>query len=163
MLRFGRAIALSGAVTMIDNAITTVDTVPSVYWAYNTGGHTIRTSPVLSLDGTQVLFVQTDGVQGSLVLLKWAASTTETTGSPTTLTRVTRASYPTCLAPCMTTAVLRDAGGTADDDTKSSAFYDYSNDTAYVGDNSGWLHKFTPVLNGVLTKQDEGVANASEP
>ena len=28
----------------------------------------------------------------------------------------------------------------------------YANDTAYVGDNSGWLHKFTPVLNGVLTE-----------
>jgi hypothetical protein len=148
----GRAIALTAAVTMIDNAITTVDTVPSVYWAYNTEGDKILTSPAFSLDGTQVLFVQTDGVQGSLVLLKWAPSTTETTGSPATLTRVTRSSYPTCTAPCMTTALLKAAGGTADDDATSSAFYDYSNDTAYVGDNSGWLHKFTPVLNGVLTE-----------
>jgi hypothetical protein len=126
--------------------------VPSVYWAYNTGGHAIRTSPVPSLDGTQVLFVQTDGMQGSLVLLKWAHSTSDTTGSPTNLTRVSRASYPTCTAPCMTTALLRDADGTADDDTNSSAYYDYSNDTAYVGDNSGWLHKFTPVLKGILAE-----------
>jgi len=148
----GRTIALTGAITMIDNAVTTVDTVPSVYWAYNTSGDTILTSPSLSLDGTQVLFVQTGGGQGSLVLLKWAPSTTETTGSPTTLTRVTRVSYPTCTAPCMTTEALRAVGGTVDDDTNSSPFYDYSNDTAYVGDNSGWLHKFTPVLNGVLTE-----------
>jgi Ice-binding-like len=148
----GRAIALAGAVTMVDNAVTTVDTVPSVYWAYNTAGDTILTSPSLSLDGTQVLFVQTDGEQGSLVLLKWAASTTETTGNPTSLARVTRALYPTCTAPCMTTELLRESGGTVDDDNNSSPFYDYSNDTAYVGDNSGWLHKFTPVLNGVLTE-----------
>jgi hypothetical protein len=147
----GRTIALSGAVTMIDNAITTVDTVPSVYWAYNTDRDKILTSPALSLDGTQVLFVQTDGAQGSLALLKWAASTTETTGSPASITRVTRALYPTCTAPCMTTALLEDDGSPADD-TNSSVFYDYSNDTAYVGDDSGRLHKFTPVLNGVLTE-----------
>jgi hypothetical protein len=147
----GRAIALNGAITMIDNAVTTVDTVPSVYWAYNTG-HTILTSPALSLDGTQVLFVQTDGVQGYLVLLKWAVSTAETIASPTTLTRVARTSYPTCTAPCKTSAPLSNSAGTADNDTNSSVFYDYSNDTAYVGDDSGWLHKFTPVLKGVLTE-----------
>jgi Ice-binding-like len=147
----GRTIALTGAVTMIDNAITTVDTVPSVYWAYNTDREKILTSPALSLDGTQVLFVQTDGTQASLALLKWAASTTETTGSPVSITRVTRALYPTCTAPCMTTALLEDGGSPADD-TNSSVFYDYSNDTAYVGDDSGRLHKFTPVLNGLLTE-----------
>jgi hypothetical protein len=152
----GRAIALNGAVTMIDNAVTTVDAVPSVYWAYNTGG-TILTSPAFSLDGTQMLFVQTDGVQhGHLILLKWAASTTETIASPTTLTRVARASYPTCTAPCITSAPLSDSAGTADNDTNSSVFYDYDNDTAYVGDNSGWLHKFTPVLRGILTEVKTG-------
>jgi hypothetical protein len=148
----GRAIALNGAITMVDNAVTTVDTVPSVYWAYNTGG-TIQTSPAFSLSGTQVMFVQTDGAHhGHLVLLKWAASTTETIGSPTTLTRVVRGSYLTCTAPCMTSAPLSDLAGTAHDDTGSSVFYDYSNDVAYVGDSSGWLHKFTPVLKGVLTE-----------
>ena len=152
----GRLIALNGAVTMIDNAVTTVDSVPSVYWAYNTGG-TILTSPAFSLDGTQMLFVQTDGAQhGHLILLKWAASTTETIASPATLTRVDRTSYPTCTAPCKTSAPLTDSTGTADDDTKSSVFYDYSNDAAYVGDNSGWLHKFTPVLRGVLTEVRTG-------
>jgi hypothetical protein len=151
----GRAIALNGAVTMINNAVTTVDTLPSVYWAYNTAGESILTSPAFSLDGTQVLFVQTNGVQGRLVLLKWAASITETTGSPTTLARVTRDLYPTCTAPCFTSALLNDAGSRAND-TNSSVFYDYSNDAAYVGDNSGWLHKFTPVLQGILAEVKTG-------
>ena len=152
----GRAIALNGAITMIDNAVTTVDTVPSVYWAYNTGG-AILTSPEFSLDGTQVMFLQSDGAHhGHLVLLKWASSTAETVGSPTTLTRVVRASYPGCTAPCMTSAPLSDLAGTAHDDTGSSVFYDYSNDVAYVGDDSGWLHKFTPVLKGVLTEVKAG-------
>jgi hypothetical protein len=36
-------------------------------------------------------------------------------------------------------------------DTQSSPFYDYSagSDTLYVGDNSGYVHKFTPVFNGI--------------
>jgi hypothetical protein len=45
-------------------------TVPTVSWAYNTGG-TARTSPVLSLDGTQVAFVQSEGSVAHLILLKW--------------------------------------------------------------------------------------------
>ena len=48
---------------------------PATYWAFNTSG-TIVTSVVLSLDGTQVAFVQTDNATGyaDLVLLKWKAS-----------------------------------------------------------------------------------------
>jgi hypothetical protein len=33
-------------------------------------------------------------------------------------------------------------------DSLSSPFYDYYSDTIYVGDDSGNLHKFTPVFNG---------------
>ncbi len=49
--------------------------VPGFYWGYNTGGKVV-TSPVLSLDGTQVAFTQTTGGTASLVLLKWAAGGT---------------------------------------------------------------------------------------
>jgi hypothetical protein len=147
----GRLIALTAAITLIDNAITVVDAVPSVYWAYDTDRNTVLTSPALSLDGTQVLFVETNGTQGELVLLKWAPSTTETTASPATVPRVPHDMYAGCTAPCMTTADLSDASSAAND-TNSSVFYDYSNDAAYVGDNSGWLHKFSPVLFGVLTE-----------
>ncbi len=141
----GRTIALTAAVTMIDNAVTTVDTVPSVYWAYNTGG-TATTSPVLSLDGTQVAFVQLGGGPPStLVLLKWTPSATETVASPETL--LPMHPYYGCTAPCMTTLPLN-SGGAAQKDSNSSVFYDYSADTAYVGDDAGYLHKFHPVFNG---------------
>ncbi len=144
----GRAIALGGAITMIDNAITTVDTVPSVYWAYNTGGQ-IRTSPEFSLDGTQVMFVQTSGGVGSLVLLKWQASITETVASPGVPASVVPAAYFACIAPCMTTFALEDGSLLPTDDTTSSVFYDYSGDTAWVGDSRGWVHRFNPVLTGI--------------
>jgi hypothetical protein len=123
-------------------------TVPSVYWAYNTSGQ-VLTSPTYSLDGTQVAFVQTSGSLGSLVILRWAASATETVGHPGSPTLESPASnYPGCTAPCMTSFLLTSSSGTPANDTTSSVFYDYSSDIAYVGDNHGWLHKFTPVFFG---------------
>jgi hypothetical protein len=120
-------------------------TVPAVYWAYGTGA-TVLTSPVFSRDGTQLTFVQqTNTLHGILVLLKWAASITETISSPLSLPAIGPALYPACVAPCRTTIPLFDSGSPADD-THSSVFYDYSNDVAYVGDDSGFLHKFTPVF-----------------
>lgn len=131
--------------------------VPSVYWAYNTGGQ-ILTSPVYSLDGTQVAFVQTNaGELGTLVLLKWAASSGVGVGNPTTLTPVSASAYVTCSAPpCMTTALLTDPLDTPANDTTSSAYYDYSDDAAYMGDNHGWLHKFSPVFKGPLAEVKTG-------
>jgi hypothetical protein len=125
-------------------------TVPSTYWAYNTSGQ-ILTSPAYSDDGTQLAFVQTTpAVQASLVLLKWAASTTESVGSPgTPATASSLNAYPTCPAPCMVTILLTNALGTPANDTTSSFFYDYAHDAGWVGDNHGWLHKFTPVFKGV--------------
>ncbi len=135
-------------------------TVPSVYWAYNTspllGSAQILTSPVLSRDGSQIAFVQTAGGIGSLVLLKWASSLIETVTSPLTLVPVLPAAYPACVAPCMTTLVLRDGLGVATDDTTSSVFYDYANDVAWVGGARGWLHKITPVFNGVPAEISSG-------
>jgi hypothetical protein len=131
-------------------------TVPSGYWAYNTGGQ-ILTSPVYSQDGTQVAFVQTAGEEGSLVLLKWAASTTEGVGTPKTLTGVSTATgYTTCPAPCMFEILLTNSSDTPANDTTSSAFYDYGSDTAYVGDSHGWLHKFNPVFLGTPTELRTG-------
>ncbi len=116
-------------------------TAPAIYWSYYTGGQ-IQTSPVFSRDGLQIAFVQSTGGVASLVLLKWQA------GSGLLVAPVTPASnaaYPTCAAPCMTALALVDASIPASD-TASSVFYDYGDDAAYVGDDSGFLHKFTPVF-----------------
>jgi hypothetical protein len=131
--------------------------VPTVYWAYNTGGQ-ILTSPVFSVDGEQVAFVQTNaGEEAYLVLLKWVASTTESVATPKTLASVSAASYTTCTAPCMTAIQLTNSSGTPANDTTSSAFYDYnSDDTAWVGDSHGWLHKFTPVFTATPAEMRTG-------
>jgi hypothetical protein len=61
--------------------------VPSVYWAFNTGG-TVKTSVVFSYDGSQLAFIQTPTTSGNaqLVLLRWKATPAgrNVTGTPTT-------------------------------------------------------------------------------
>lgn len=121
---------------------TCTGTVPSTYWAYNTGG-TATTSPVLSLDGSQVAFIQTSGGVASLVILRWANSG-GTVGAPTATTGYLPVSYNGCPAPCYTALTLNGSPN----DTNSPPFYVYRTDTMYVGDNSGKLHQFTGVFLG---------------
>jgi hypothetical protein len=120
---------------------------PSTYWAFNTGG-TVVTSVVLSLDGSQVAFVENNSpvTQATLVLLKWAASS-GTLASPDTLIAVSNAAYSTCTIPCMTTIPFSlDGVSLTMGDLLSSPFYDYTGDILYVGDGKGYLHKFTSVF-----------------
>jgi hypothetical protein len=120
-------------------------TVPSSYWAYNTGiVGIVSTSVVLSANGSQIGFVQTASNSGvaSLVLLK--SSPGGTVSSPVTPTSVTAANYRLHTAPCMTSLTFNGSPN----DTNSPPFYDYANDVIYVGDNNGRLHKFTGVFNG---------------
>lgn len=127
-------------------------TVPSVYWAYDTvTGGTISTSVTLSLDGSQLAFVQAQSGVATLVLLKWKASSTETATAPMVLTSTAVGSYRGCTAPCMTTipfhvTAILDPTPT---DTYSSPYYDFTagSDTLYVGDDAGYLHQFTGVFS----------------
>jgi len=115
---------------------------PSVYWAYDTGG-AITTSVSTSLDGTQILFVQTDNTTGNadLVLLKWATSSGTLT-NPITLT--SNSSFPNCTAPCMVSIPF--AGNPTD--SYSAPFIDFGTGNVYVGDDAGSLHKFINVFTG---------------
>jgi hypothetical protein len=118
--------------------------VPTTYWAYNTGGSVV-TSVTLSMDGSQVAFVQTPttSTHANLVLLKWKPTADGATSTnPDSVNIVAASAYPGCTTPCMTTLAF--SGGA--NDTNSSPFYDYFNDALYVGDNNGSLHKFQPVF-----------------
>ena len=118
--------------------------VPTVGWAINTGtGSSILTSPALSLDGTQLAFVQDGSSGASLVVLKWSASGTLT--APTTLaSQASGSAYRSCTAPCMFS--INFSGGATD--SGSSVWYDYGLDALWVGDDKGVLHKFTGVFAG---------------
>ena len=118
--------------------------VPKVSWAFNTAtGSSILTSPVLSLDGTQIAFVENASNGASLVVLKWSESGTLT--APTTLAnQPSGGAYRSCAAPCMFSISF---SGSAND-SGSSVWYDYGLDTLWVGDDSGMLHKFTGIFAG---------------
>ena len=125
-------------------------TVPEVYWQYNTGyaqnsttwDHSIAsTSVVLSLDGSQVAFVETASGVASLVILKWA-SNSSLVQMDTSSNNVTAANYHACTAPCMTRLTFSNSPS----DSDSSPFYDYDADALYVGDDAGVLHKFTHIF-----------------
>ena len=137
----------AATIVAYDNLYTTTcsGTVPTVYWAYNTGtGDTVTTSPVLSGDGTKVAFIQSTAGTMSLVVLKWKAAT-GTLAAPATPT--TSANITTCTAPCMSVTSVSATVA----DTYSSPFYDYNNDIIYVGDNAGHLYKITGVFNGTVS------------
>jgi hypothetical protein len=137
---------------------------PSVFWAYYTGGTgaTAKLSPVISLDGTQIAYIQVSTTNvASLVILHMAASG-GTVAAPATVTSVTNAQYRTCNAgspPCFTTIALNGAPN----DTRSAPFYDYQNDVMYVGDNAGTVHKFTGVFTGTPAEITGGGAASGWP
>ena len=127
-------------------ATTCTGTVPTVAWAYNTGGTSIL-SPVISYDGSQVAYIQTSSNVASLVILKPSATSGGTASSPASANLVSLGSYHACTAPCYTTITLSGSPN----DTNSSPYYNYNTvggDDLWVGDNSGNLHQFTGVFLG---------------
>jgi hypothetical protein len=135
-------------------------TVPSVYFSYNTSSSgqsaTVTTSPAISLDGTQVVLVQSANSEASLVLLKpptpGTAGQGTIGGAVTPTIEATGAAYRACAAPCM---LILPFDGTPND-TLSSPYYDFVNDIVYVGDNSGKVHKFTGVFLGTPAETTTG-------
>jgi hypothetical protein len=127
---------------------------PTVYWAFNTppGGTatdsaTANLSPVLSLDGKQLAFVENYSGTAYLVILRMAAESSSAYNDPSSaVVYEAPGSYNGCTAPCYTTLSLSTS------DTSSAPFYIYSSaDTLYVGDDSGKVHEVTGVFNGKPT------------
>lgn len=136
---------------------------PSVMWAYNTNlvgdsSGQIQSSPVLSIDGSKVAFVENNlGGSGAaaLKILKWVAGqgTVATAVAPTPIS--TGNAWSTC--PATGTSCLFSLTFSGNNsDAISSPFYNYANDTIYVGDDNGALHKFTGVFNGTPAEVTSG-------
>jgi hypothetical protein len=98
---------------------------PTVLFAYNVSsvaGGTVLTSPVISVDGTKIAFVESVGTSAVFHVLTWTAGQ----GS------VLAAAAPSAM-------------------TTSAPWVDYSSDTAYVGSNNGRVYKITGVFKGTPT------------
>jgi hypothetical protein len=116
---------------------------PNFMFSYNTttvANGRILTSPVLSLDGKKVAFVETSTVAGTrtsvLHVLNIATSGSQVTASPSSLPP----------GGAMTSTTIAAASN-----TRSSPWVDYPSDTAYVGLDNGILYKITGVFKGTPT------------
>jgi hypothetical protein len=119
---------------------------PTLLFAYfaSTGSTPggLNTSPTLSLDGTQVAFIEAAGSGAVFHVLKWQAASSTPTFPHSTGTLNNCATNGSL--PCEYS--LGYAGtNTA---TRSSPFVDYATDTAYVSDNAGNLYAVSPVFGG---------------
>ena len=154
IVAYNNLYAGSGTITPTGPCVATGGN-PTVLFAFNThAGYSVTTSPVLSWDGTQVAFMESNGASAELVILKVAAGGTGI-GAPQTLTPVSTTSYRTCTAPCETIVPFTNTY----DDTLSNPYYDYGStgaDAIYVGDDQGYLHKFTGVFLGTPIEASTG-------
>jgi hypothetical protein len=141
---------------------------PWVSFAYNTvtqTGGQIRTSPVLSNDGTKVAFVESTAAGSYFhVLVLPNPIPVPPTQAGTVLSPQTPTSCATpTTAGCMTTLTIE----TAASKTKSSPWVDYASDTAYVGANNGLLYKIAPVFGGgapaLVSNSDWPVTVSKQP
>ena len=112
--------------------------VPTVKFAYYISTGTIQTSPVVSEDGTKIAFVVsvTNGSTFDVLTL-------DTTGSGNG-TAYNAPAVPGTGNNAKVVSIKLNGNQSV---TYSSPFVDYDDDVAYVGDDSGYLHKITCVFN----------------
>lgn len=118
---------------------------PGFLWSYAVGSGGISLSPVLSLDGKKVAFVENSTSHPTFDVLIWAAGQgrNATTGAvaPGGGSAVTRLDFTnTSVAGCF----ARPAA-----DSKSSPFVDYDADVAYIGADNGVLYRIKEVFSGI--------------
>jgi hypothetical protein len=122
----------------------------TVLWSYNiqgiTGGAAVPTSPVLSLDGSRVAFVESiAGSAAHFHVLAWKSADGQVANlqnalSPKTITTFS-ANAPAAGSGAATDLTL----GTASD-TISSPFIDYGRDLAYVANDKGVVFRIKNVF-----------------
>lgn len=117
---------------------------PSVLFAYNIStlaAGRILTSPILSLDGKKIAFVESGniaGVQQSVFhVVTWATGP----GNGTSATNPAKPGVGN-------TATMTSLTFAPDLDTRSSPYIDYATDTVYVGADNGVLYKILNVFKG---------------
>ncbi len=109
---------------------------PTVLFAYNVttvkSGGKVNLSPVISLDGTKIAFVESATGQAIFHVLTWTAG---------------QGGISSAAAPTMTSL----AYSTTATGTTSAPWVDYTNDVAYVGADGGLMYKINGVFNSTPT------------
>jgi hypothetical protein len=121
---------------------------PTVNWAYNgsTAGGSVLTSPVLSLDGTKIAYVESAATSSIFHVLTWKAGDgTSATASAFPLLPTNCAAGTSCLKSVTyaTTAT----------DTLASPWVDYQTDKGFVASNDGKIYRISCVFACALNTQ----------
>lgn len=104
---------------------------PKTLWAYRIGDGPVGTSPVLSLDGSEVAFVENSSAGATFHVLKWVANQGSGPFAPAT--------------PCK--SCLRSVTyASKAPSSRSSPFVDYGLNVAFVGADNGTLYAIGPVF-----------------
>ena len=121
---------------------------PTTLFAYNIStiaAGRILTSPVLSLDGTQIAFVESGNIAGTLTsvfhVLTWSSG-------PGNGTAPNQPAVPGVGNTATMTSLTLTTPATAALDNHSSPWVDYKTHTAYVGTDDGHIYKIVNVFNG---------------
>lgn len=113
---------------------------PNVYWAYNgsTVGGSVITSPVLSIDGTKIAYVESGTNSAVFHILAWVS------GDGTINRAVTPSSPTHCVTGgnCLQSVTLSSTSTT----TFSSPWVDYQTDKGFVGTDDGKIYRISCVF-----------------
>src|ERR1039458_3621995 len=136
------------------------NTGPIVYWAYinatcpaTVSSDPILSSPIISQDGTKVAWVTTTG---KVQIVTYGVGYTSSGPAESALT-------PACIGTLMSggdnaslqTLTLANATHTPTSGVSvSEIFVDFTSDSAYVGDDDGYLHKISPFFTAAGALQE---------
>lgn len=125
----------------------TTGTVPTTLFAYFVGTGKDQTSPALSLDGTKVAFVEsvTNGSIFHVLTMDKSGNSGCPNANPCNGTAFNSPAVPGVHNSAVDIKITLSGG---ESDSISPPFVDYSGDIAYVGDDTGKLHKITGVFTG---------------
>ncbi len=123
---------------------------PTVSWAYNgsTSGGAVLTSPVISLDGQRIAYVESAAAATVFHILAWRSGqgTSATAAVTPTLNGACTGTVAIPTSSCLKSLTL----STTASDTLSSPWVDYQNDKAFVGTNDGKIYRISCVFNCAL-------------
>jgi hypothetical protein len=167
---------LVGFNNLYNQPCTSDPTIPIVLFAYSVGTGSVTSSPVLSLDGTKVAFMESLSSGSYFHVLTLDKSGNSGCSPPPFTTPCNGTAYNAAVSPCTQYTVSTSGTVTGTPDnlcaynaavdtrialetesngggtiTRSSPFVDYTNDIAYVGDDFGYIHKFTGIFHGSAT------------
>jgi hypothetical protein len=123
---------------------------PTVNWAYNgsTGGGSILTSPVVSLDGERIAYVESTAGTAIFHVLAWKAGqgTSATAAATPTLNGSCTGTVAAPTSSCLKSVTF----STTATDTLSSPWVDYQTDKAFIGGDDGKIYRISCVFSCAL-------------